>query len=244
MIHPTALIDLGAAVAPDVAIGAFTIVHAGVHLGAGSTVGSHCELGVPTPDGAAPLYIGAGSVIRSHSVLYGGSSFGDGLRTGHRVTLREGLQCGRELQVGTLGDLQGDATIGDHVRLHSNVFVAKLSVIEDFVWIFPHVALTNDPHPPSDGHHVGVRLKRWAVVATMSVVLPGVVVGEGAVIGAHSSVNRDVPDGHLAVGSPARDLGDASRVRLRDGSGSAYPWRRHFTRGYPAEVLESWSGTD
>ena len=43
------------------------------------------------------------------------------------------------------------------------------------------------------------------------------------------------------AGVPARDLGPASAIKLRDGTdGPAYPWRRHFHRGYPPEVVAQW----
>src|ERR1700712_5017006 len=102
-----AAIDPGAVLGDGVSVGPFTVVHSGVVLGAGTTVGSHCVLGHPAPDGdRGPLVVGAGSTIRSHSVLYAGSTFGDRLETGHRVTLREGLAVGENLRVGTLSDLQ------------------------------------------------------------------------------------------------------------------------------------------
>src|SRR3954465_6456581 len=125
-ISEHSVIDPAATLSDGVSIGPFTVVHAGVELGAGTTVGSHCVLGHPGPGGeGAPLVVGPDSTIRSHSVLYAGSTFGSRLETGHRVTLREGLEVGENLRVGTLCDLQGDARIGDYVRLHSNVHVGK-----------------------------------------------------------------------------------------------------------------------
>ena len=47
------------------------------------------------------------------------------IKTGHRVTVREGVKAGSDLQIGTLTDLQGDCTIGNYVRMHSNVHVGK-----------------------------------------------------------------------------------------------------------------------
>jgi acetyltransferase-like isoleucine patch superfamily enzyme len=184
--------------------------------------------------------VGPASVIRSHSVLYGGSTFGSRLETGHMVTLREGLRVGENLRVGTLGDLQGDTPIGDYVRMHSNVFVPKHCAIGDFVWLFPHVVLTNDPHPPSDVQ-TGSIVDDYAVLAACAVVLPGVRVGEGAVVSAGSVVTRDVAPGDLVLGSPAKRVRAAADVRLRDRPDtSAYPWRRHFARGYPEDVLARW----
>jgi acetyltransferase-like isoleucine patch superfamily enzyme len=126
------------------------------------------------------------------------------------------------------------------VRFHSNVHIGQKSEIGNFVWIFPYVVLTNDPHPPSSVLQ-GVRIGDFAAIATMSIILPGVTVGEGALIGAHSSVNRDVEPDTVAAGSPAKFVCNASAIKLKDGSGRpAYPWRDHFTRGYPEHIVAQW----
>lgn len=241
MIHPSAIVSSRARIADGVTIGPYTIIHDEVEIASGSSVGSHCEIGVPTPLAQGrPLQIGRDALIRSHSVFYQGSTFGDGLVTGHRVTVRELTVAGEAFQIGTLGDIQGHCRIGDYVRTHSNVHIGQKSLIHDFVWIFPYVVLTNDPHPPSEVH-IGCEIGAYAAIATMSVILPGVRVGEHALVAAHSAVHRDVAAHTVVGGSPARFLCEASRIKLRDGSGrSAYPWTTHFERGYPADIVQAW----
>jgi acetyltransferase-like isoleucine patch superfamily enzyme len=241
MIHSRALIESDAQLGADVSVGAYTIIHGNVQIGDGGTIGSHCEIGHPAPRAEGrPLVIGRGANIRSSSIFYEGSTFGDGLVTGHRVTVREGTQAGLNLQIGTLGDIQGTCKIGNYVRFHSNVHIGQHSAIGDFVWIFPYVVLTNDPHPPSDVM-MGVTIDDFAAIATMSIILPGVTVGKGALIGAHSSVSRDVAADTVVGGLPAKFICDTSQIKLKDGTGaSAYPWRKHFHRGYPEEVVTYW----
>ncbi|MDQ3060469.1 MAG: N-acetyltransferase [Pseudomonadota bacterium] len=241
MIHPTALISPDAQLGANVSIGAYTIVHSNVQIGEGCSIGSHCEIGHPAPRAQGrSLVIGRGAIIRSHSIFYEGSVFGDGLVTGHHVTLREGTNAGLNLQVGTLSDIQGTCQIGDYVRFHSNVHIGQHSTVGDFVWIFPYVVLTNDPHPPSEIMR-GVTLRDYVAVATMSVILPGVEVGQGALIGAHSSVGRNVEPDTVVAGAPAKVICPTNAIFLKDGSGlPAYPWRRHFNRGYPDEIVARW----
>jgi len=240
-IHPTAIVSSEAKIGVNVNIGPYTIVHGNVEIGNGSIIGSHCEIGVPTPRGdGSPLSIGANSTIRSHSVFYESSVIEEGLTTGHRVTVREMTQAGRAFQIGTLGDIQGHCRIGDYVKFHSNVHVGQHTIIDDFVWVFPYVVFANDPHPPSEVV-AGCTIQRFAAIATMSTILPGVTVGEGALIGACSAVTRDVGKDRIALGNPATDRGPTSKIKLRDDSGRpAYPWRTHFHRGYPEHVVAGW----
>lgn len=241
VIHQTALLDEGVKIGNNVTIGAFTIVHRNSVIGDDTVIGSHCEIGYPSKlSNGMPLVIGKNSVIRSHSVLYAGSTFGDRLTTGHRVTVREMTKAGENLQIGTLGDIQGHCVIGDYVRTHSNVHVGHESRIGNFVWIFPYVVLTNDPHPPSDAC-IGCEIGDYAAIATMSVILPGVKVGEHSLVAAHSCVGKDVEPHTVVGGSPSNFICSTAKIKLRDGSGrSAYPWPTHFHRGYPVEVVSRW----
>ncbi len=241
MIHPTALVSPSAKLGSNVSIGAYSIVHDHVEVGEGTVIESHCEIGHPSSlAGGKPLVIGKNGLIRSHSVFYEGSVFGDGLVTGHRVTVREATMAGENLQIGTLSDLQGHCSIGDYVRLHSNVHIGMHSRIGSFIWIYPYVVLTNDPCPPSEVRQ-SVVVCDYAVIATMTVILPGVTIGEGALVAAHSSVNRNVDPDMVVAGVPAKPVFKTDQIKLKDGSGQpAYPWRRHFTRGYPPEYVTQW----
>ena len=241
MIHPTALVSPKAQLGLGVCVGPFSVIHDDVIVGDETVIEGHCEIGHPTAlVHGSPLIFGAKSLIRSHSIFYQGSMFGDGLVTGHRVTVREKTIAGKNFQIGTLSDIQGHCEIGDYVRTHSNVHIGQKSKIHDFVWLFPYVVLTNDPHPPSNVC-VGCEIEKYAVIATMSVVLPGVRVGEGALVAAHSSVGKEVLPHTVVGGSPAKYLCETSKIKLRDGSGqSAYPWTQHFTRGYPDSIIEEW----
>jgi acetyltransferase-like isoleucine patch superfamily enzyme len=242
MIHPTAIVDPAARIGRNVSIGPFTVIHDGVSVGDETTIEGHCEIGYPTPlADRRPLTIGSRSHIRSHSIFYAGATFGDELVTGHRVTVRENIVAGTNLQIGTQSDLQGDCQIGDFVRTHSNVFIPKHTKIGSFVWMFPHVVLTNDPHPPSDWVR-GVTIEDFAVIAAGAVILPGVTVGQRSLVAAGSLVSRDVPADTAVAGNPARTLCATSEIKLKDGTNrSAYPWPRHFHRGYPDAVVREWA---
>jgi len=215
-----------------VRVGAGTVVYDNVVIGDGTVIDEHCEIGCPT--GLAqgkPLVIGARSRIRSHSVFYEGSVFGDDLGTGHYVLARERCRVGRGLSVGTRCDLEGDLEIGDWVRAHSGVHVAKGTVIGDFAFLSPRVMITNDPFPPSFVTK-GVTIGDMAVVASGVLLMPGVTVGMGAFVAAASVVRADVPELQCAAGDPAAVFAPIDRFFSPE-HGRYHPWVARFRDRYP-----------
>lgn len=241
-IHKTAIISENAKLGKNVSIGAFSIIHDNVVIGDNTIIEAYCELGVLNHlSGDDNLIIGTDSHIRSRSTFYAGSTFGAKLVTGHSVTVREKTIVGENFQLGTLSDIQGHCIIGDYVRTHSNVHIGQHSKIGNFVWLFPYVVLTNDPHPPSNVMK-GVTISDFAVIATMSVILPGTKVAEGVFVGAHSCIGGRTENDMLYSGSPAKKIGPTSKLKLKDGSRQpAYPWRKHFHRGYPESIVAQWN---
>lgn len=233
-ISPLASVSPRANLGADVTIGPFAIVHDDVVLGDRSVVDSHCVIGYPTALAEGrPLVIGPDAVIRTHSTLYAGSTFGPKLRVGHGVLIREGTVAGANLQAGSQSGIEGDCRLGDYVRLHSSVHIAKSTVVEDFAWLFPRVQLTNDPLPPSVVE-MGITIREMAVVGTASLLLPGITIGVGAFVAAGSVVRADVPDVTCVAGVPATPFATLGQL-VNPEHGLSYPWPKHFRRGYPEE---------
>lgn len=241
IIHPSAIISPKAEIASSVSIGPFCFIHDNVIIEENTSIGAYCELGHPSrlSDGS-PLRIGPNSLIRSHSMFYEGSSFGESLVTGHHVTVRELTCAGVNFQLGTKSDIQGHCEIGDYVRTHNQVHIGQKSVIGNFVWLFPDVLLTNDPNPPSE-QLLGPVVEDYVVIASKATLLPGVRIGSHAVVGAHSLVSADVEPGMFVNGSPAKAMCRARDLRMKDDPRiRAYPWTERFHRGYPASQTEDW----
>lgn len=241
LIHETAIIESGAKLGHNVEVGPYAIIHRNVVIEDDCKIGSYCELGIETSLGdGSPLIIAKNSNIRSRSTFYESSSFGENLVTGHSVIVRENTKAGKSLQIGSMSDIQGDCSFGDHTRMQSNVFVGKMSQIGSFVWLFPYVILTNDPTPPSNDL-IGVTIEDFAAIAAASVILPGVKVGAHSLVAAHACVTKDVPSGAVVGGTPAKIIAETKDIHLRnDPSQSAYPWTQHFHRGYPNDIVEAW----
>jgi acetyltransferase-like isoleucine patch superfamily enzyme len=184
----------------------------GVALGVGCIIEAYVVLGgwsSPEAEGES-LVIGDGARIRSHSVIYAGSTIGDGLQTGHGVLIREGNTIGDRVSVGSHAVVEHHVVIGHGVRLHSNVFVPEFSVIDDDAWIGPNVVFTNARYPRSAGVKeslVGPHIETRAKVGANATLLPGVRVGQDALVGAGAVVIADVRSGDVVVGNPARTVG-------------------------------------
>ena len=173
--------------------------------------------------GQDPLIIGPNGVIRSHTIIYAGSRIGARLQTGHSVLIREKTSIGDDCSIGTGSVVEFAVVIGDRVRLHSQCFVPEYSVLEDDCWLGPRVVLTNARFPTSRrAKHTleGVRICHLARIGANATLLPGVVIGEGALVGAGAVVTRDVAQDTVVVGNPARPLGRVSE--LEDEGGLVY----------------------
>ena len=214
------------------------IIKENVNLGENSFVGANSILGEflfdffeDKKNKVHELKIGANALIRSGSILYGGTTIGEHFATGHRVTIRENAVIGDHVNIGTLSDIQGDCKIGNYVHMHSNVHVGMKTTIKDYVWVFPYVVFTNDPTPPSEVL-TGVTVNEFAVICTGTVVLPGLTIGKDALVAAGANITKDVPERALVMGNPGRIAGDITKIKDQDGN-SIYPWRYTFDRGMP-----------
>lgn len=129
------------------------------------------------------------------------------LRTGATVRIGAGTVVG----AGTTLDGRRGITIGEQVNISSEVAI----------WTLQHDH--RDPHFDSVGAPVVIGHHAW--LSFRSTVLPGVTVGEGAVVAAGAVVTKDVPPYAIVAGVPARVVGERQprdlRYRLDE---FAVPW--------------------
>lgn len=225
-----------------------TIIRSGTRLGEHAFVGANCILGeywmdfcIDRKPHVHPLSIGKNCLIRSGSIIYAGSEIGNEFQTGHQVTIREKASIGNHVSIGTLSDIQGNCRIGNYVRLHSNVHIGQLSRIDDYVWIFPYVVLTNDPTPPSE-NFVGVHVCSFSIIATGSVIMPGLELGQDCLVGAGAIVTKPVKPYSVVVGNPAKMVSDVRNIKNKITGEAVYPWREHFGSYMPWDGIgfEAW----
>ena len=192
-VHPTAV------VAPN------------VDLGEGSVVGEYVVLGrAPRgkKDGELPLIIGPGAVIRPFTTIYAGARIGARLATGQGASIREDNHLGDDVSVGTHASLEFGNRIGSRVRIHTGCFL-ELTYIEDDVFLGPHVVFTDDPHPQCPAYLECVKggvVRRRARIGANTTILPGVEIGEDALVGAGSVVRHRIPARTVWAGNPAVEI--------------------------------------
>jgi len=195
-----------------------TIIYPNVEIGDGTVIEDFCIIGKPPAgksEGELRTVIGAGSLIRSHTVIYAGNEIGPGFATGHHVCIRESNKIGANVSVGTLSCIEHHVSIGDNVRIHSQAFVPEFTVLETDSWVGPQVTFTNARYPKSKRtkeNLQGPRVCKNAKVGANATVLPGMVIGEGALVGAGAVVLEDVPAGKIVVGNRASYVGNVADI--------------------------------
>lgn len=199
-----------------------------VLLGEGTCVEDPCVIGKSPRaswEGSRELIIGSGGTIRPFTTVYAGSVIGDRFQTGQGVSIREDNTIGDDVSIGTNTSLEAGNRIGNRVRIHTGCFL-ELVTVEDDVFIAPNVVFADDLHPPCPRYEEcvgGAVVRRGARVGSNSTVLPGVTIGSGALVAAGSVVVRDVEEGWVVGGSPARPLKRVSELVCPPG---------HFARPY------------
>jgi len=162
------------------------------------------------------LRIGANCFLRTGTIIYCGTTIGDNFQTGHNVIIREENIIGDNVSIWSGSYIDYQCRIGNNVRIHCDCHVTQFTTIEDDVFIGPGLITSNDVYPLQEEaapYREGPTIKRGARVGVNVTLLPRVVVGEGALVGAGAVVTKSVEPGVVVVGNPARVINRVENLR-------------------------------
>lgn len=216
-IGPFSVVRAGAVLHDGVVLGPGVVVGAGVEIGAATEVMAGAFLGrEPRAVGAiareptfeARLRVGAGCSIGPGAVVYYDVEIGEETLVGDGASIREGCRIGAGCVVGRAALLDRAVELGDRCRVMDGVVLTGEARVGAGAFVAAGVVTTNDNSFGGDGYEEGLLrgpvIEDDAMVGGGATLLPGVVIGRGAVVAAGSVVTADVEPGTTVMGVPAR----------------------------------------
>lgn len=223
--HNVVILD-NVQIGDNVYIGHNVVIHEGTKIGNNVFVDDGSILGRIPRSGASsrrkaernlpPLEIGDDCVISANVILYRGTRIGNQVMIGDFVSIREQNEIGDKTIIGRLVMMEPRTRIGENVRTSAGTHLTSDMIIEDEAFIGNEISTTNDNLMGRGvaGKYKGPHIKRGARIGSNSTLLPGVVIGEEALVAAGAVVTRDVPCGKIVMGVPAKVVGDVPQNEL------------------------------
>lgn len=136
------------------------------------------------------------------------TDIGENTRIWQFCVIFSGARIGKNTNICANVLIESDVLIGDNVTIKSGVQLWDGLRIGDNVHIGPNVTFTNDLFPRSKLMYekLFTVVKNGASIGANSTILPGIIIGENAMIGAGSVVVKNVPAGFVVAGNPAKIL--------------------------------------
>ncbi len=123
------------------------------------------------------------------------------------VHILPGATIGKNCNICDHCFIENNVKIGNNVTIKNGVYLWDGMNIEDNVFIGPGACFTNDLYPRSKNKNYQQKktlLKKGCSIGANATILPGITIGQNAMIGAGSVVTKNVPDFALVYGNPAR----------------------------------------
>ncbi|MBN1326455.1 MAG: N-acetyltransferase [Candidatus Cloacimonetes bacterium] len=167
-----------------------------------------------------PAEIGNRCQIGSAVIIYAGCQIGEYNLIADMATVRENVEIGDYNIIGRGAAIENYVKIGDRNKLETNCYLTAYSRVEDYCFIAPCVATSNDNYmgrdPERFKHFRGVTVKTGGRIGVNSTVLPGKVIEEDGMAGGGSVITTDIPSGEIWLGNPARSRGKVPEKQLLD----------------------------
>ncbi|GIN19876.1 MAG TPA: N-acetyltransferase [Bacillus bacterium] len=211
------IIERNAVIGDNVTIGHHVVIKEDSRIGNNVTINDHSILGqTPVankkmarkpPKYLSSLVIGDDVKIGSQCVIYRGTTIMDGVLIGDLAAIREKVTIGNNSIVGRNVMVENNTQIGQYATIQTSSYVTAYMVIEDYVFIGPCLSTSNDKYIGTrNGELKGPILRKGAKVGNNASILPGIIIGEKATVGAGAVVTKDVKPNEVVVGNPARPI--------------------------------------
>jgi len=148
--------------------------------------------------------------VHPQGIVEAGAQIGPGSRVWAFAHILPGAVIGADCNICDQVFIENDVQVGDRVTIKSGVQLWDGITLEDDVFIGPNVAFTNDRFPRSRQYpdsFLRTRVRTGASIGANATVLPGMTIGQSAMVGAGAVVTHDVSPNAVVVGNPARVVG-------------------------------------
>ena len=145
------------------------------------------------------IYIHPFSDVKSHNI-------GLGTKIWQFSVILESAQIGQNCNINAHTFIENEVIIGDNVTIKSGVFLWDGIVLGNNVFVGPNATFTNDKKPRSKQYpeeFPKTIVEQGASIGANATILPGIRIGQNALIGAGAVVTKDVPANAIMVGNPA-----------------------------------------
>lgn len=114
--------------------------------------------------------------------------------------------------------IENDVIVGNNVTVKCGVQLWDGLRVEDDVFIGPNATFSNDKYPRSKKYpkkFLQTIIKKGASIGGNATILPGITIGENAMVGAGAVVTKNVPPNSIVVGNPARIKGYTNSTKIK-----------------------------
>ncbi|MBN2461808.1 MAG: N-acetyltransferase [Candidatus Cloacimonetes bacterium] len=212
----------------DCCIGNYVVIYPGTQIADNVRIDDFCVIGkkpLRSPrsifsdeENLKPACIRECCLIGTGVIIYAQAEIGRDNLIADFATIRENVEIGDFNIIGRNVTIENYVRIGDRNKFETNCYITAYSQVEDYCFIAPCVATSNDNYLGRDKerfkHFRGITIRRGGRIGVNATVLPGKTIEPDGVVAGGSTVTRDVSAEDVWMGSPARKKGKVPVTQL------------------------------